>query len=41
LTDSWFGVTTAAPPKPRLLTLTPSISKLLAETRWPLALTGT
>ena len=28
---------TAAPPQVRLLTLVPSIWKLLAETRWPLA----
>lgn len=40
LTDSWLGVSTAAPPQAWLLTLTPSISKLLAVTRWPLALTG-
>ncbi len=40
-TDSWFGVTTAAPPHVWLLTLTPSIVKLFDESRCPLALMGT
>src|SRR5687767_617674 len=40
-TDSWLGVMTAAPPQVWLLTLTPSTSKLFAETRWPFAEIGT
>ena len=40
-TDSWFGVTTAAPPHAWLIAVTPSSWKLFASTRWPFALTGT
>ena len=40
-TDSWFGVTTAAPPQAWLIAVTPSSWKLFASTRWPFALIGT